>query len=458
MAHRNKGKEEHEEKQSRKRSKIGKWYHDLKEDANGLFMETSAEIYVGVGIGILAGALITGHHEAERTKMIPLGFSEISQMEKDAQAAGDSLGPITRYLASANDAVMKVFESGNDANDRWNTLNNTRAFAMELETHTDPAFKFHHYSLENLLDQLPKLAADASNKLTNFTDVRNKIVVVNRYFDAAWDEDHQDNYHTEYDTDEDGNTTSHDVYDNTDHTYTYDKIAGESSSSHLDALIKSHPKFVLEEKIRWTTKTNAEGEYAADASRKFEGDKTRNTPQELLKIANTWNDCSTLKTNLSDVYSAWENLKESNILWKKAKNTAKSTSYRTCSSVDAGPKEFQVAEYAFKEGKVLDSKISEILDGIQYTSTASQTLKQKVHEYISVVMDNKPGNIRKLKGEIMNISKEIYSHNFKRGFDVNRFRGYVMILGVLFGGLAGGALGLATDKIGDRVWYRKRED
>ena len=448
-------------KKQPKRSKIGEWYCNLRDSADAVLRETKIEIKIGLGAGILAGALISGHYEAQRTKMIPLGFSEISQIEQDAKASGDSIGSVTRYLASTNDMVMKVFESHNNSYKQWGA-DSKMAFARELEIHSDPALNSHHYSLDNLLEKLPELAKNASNKMTNFIDARNKIMVVNEHFNATWQDYHHDNFHTEIDisTDADGNTVmnSVDEYDSTDHHYKYNKTEGELSSASLNALIESHPKFLLKEEIKRTRKTNAEGEYASDISRILSKGKLRLERLELLDIANTWNDCSTIKANLPNIYSAWENLQSSNKEWKTAKTTAKDSSYYTRLHWDAGPKEFQIAENAIRQGEILESNISEIISSIQYTSASSQTLRQKVHEYISVVLDNKQGNAEKLRSEIMGISKNIYKRNFNRGFDVDRVRGYIIMLGMILGGAIGNMAGIGVDALGNIRYRRKKRD
>ena len=54
---------------------------------------------------------------------------------------------------------------------------------------------------------------------------------------------------------------------------------------------------------------------------------------------------------------------------------------------------------------------------------------------------------------------DIYQKNFKRGFDVKRFRIWMVLLGGFLGGLAGAGIGLGFDKLGDKFrWYESEDE
>ena len=111
-----------------------------------LFRETAAEVLVCGALGLATGVGVAYHSEFERNKMIPLGFSEMEQIEKDAKYKGVQLGPMNVYLPAVNDATMKIFECWNLANDR--VLGNVnRIFATELEIKIDPSLNFYKYSI-----------------------------------------------------------------------------------------------------------------------------------------------------------------------------------------------------------------------------------------------------------------------------------------------------------------------
>ncbi|MBM3233007.1 hypothetical protein FJZ18_02470 [Candidatus Pacearchaeota archaeon] len=74
---------------------------------------TSAKITFGA---ILVGAittLVSYKYETQRSSSIPLAFSEVTQIEKDAASVGTHLENINRYLPKVNDCAMKIFESWN---------------------------------------------------------------------------------------------------------------------------------------------------------------------------------------------------------------------------------------------------------------------------------------------------------------------------------------------------------
>lgn len=59
----------------------------------------------------------------------------------------------------------------------------------------------------------------------------------------------------------------------------------------------------------------------------------------------------------------------------------------------------------------------------------------------------------------MELSREFYSLNMKAGFDVDRYRWWVVLLGFAFGAIGGGLLGKLWDYLGDRYgWYNSRRN
>ena len=95
--------------------------------------------------------------------------------------------------------------------------------------------------------------------------------------DQSRDDDHDDQYRTELRTriahDTNGNPQTQvyteQVYDHTIHTYDYYKKHGEAGAQQLNTLFEEIPALHLEEIIKTTSQTNADGEYAAEKSRKL---------------------------------------------------------------------------------------------------------------------------------------------------------------------------------------------
>ncbi len=420
------------------------WYHA----GICLLRDTPAEVLIlAIGAGLTVG-IERGFNESARASKIPIGFSEITQVERDARNTHEEIEPFTYFLMTANDSAMKPFEAWNLAQE--NTLHPTETFARELEIHVDPALKTHTHNLPDLLEKLPARSAKARASFKDFIGAMQKVKFVNQNFSDAWYDTHVDNYHTECttttDSKGDSHTECHPVYDDTTHTYTYYQEHGEKASIKLGNLLKDYPDLHLKEKLRTASQTNAEGEYAAEKSRKGKDGGKKYTPFDFMEICNTWATGSTLTVNLPFIYDSWRDLHVDGPAWKKAKSTAQSISYKTYSHSDAGPREFQIAEETLSHGRLLETSIEEIVDGIDFAEQNAPILEAKIREFIGVTLDKKPGSIKKLRNEIISLSKELYTKNFKGGFDVYGFRYGVVALWVLGAIICGGALGFAADR------------
>jgi hypothetical protein len=425
--------------------------------AKHMIKTSPIEIALGAAIGLAVAAPWSYIHERERSMTIPLAFSEKTQIERDAKRKGIEVGPLTAYLTSTNDAVMKVFECWNKSHEGI-FRQSKNAFAHELEMVIDPTFKYHHYDLKDLLTSLPKESEAALVPLKDFVEVMKKAGVMNRFFRDAWSEDHDDHYKTETytETDSKGNITTHtrEVYDYTTHTYIYRRVHGEAASQSLDALVREHSGQKLNERILRPSQTNAEGEYAAERSM-LKSLREKFTHEQLLEIASTWNHGSTLNVNMPVVYSNLEKLNHDSVRWRTAKATARSAQYDTYSSSDSGPREFGIAKTTLSHGTELHTRIDEIVKGIQYVQINAPVLHQKVREYLNVTYFGQTGDRERLKTEIMDISRTIYASNFKRGLDTKPFRGYLVFLIALAGTLAGAGAGYAADQLGEYVHARR---
>jgi hypothetical protein len=428
--------------------------------------DTSIEVIIGACLGAVILGGISHTIESRRDKKIPLGFSEITQIERDARYSGKEVGALTRYLTSVNDASMKVFECWNLANNSYSTVfsDKTEYFAKELERKMDPALKIHHYELYDFLRDMPGQARDAKKGLTDFIKVKDLIAPVNYDFDSSWSDSHIDSYHTETytdtETDSDGDThtvtRTREVYDHTTHIYTYNKNAGESASQKLDALLAGQKSLELNDSLQTASKTNADGEYAAETSRKLPKNQIKLDPMSLMRIASKWKTGSTLFSNLPVINGKWNSLPAHANEWRAAKSKAHSESYITFSHFDSGPIEFQVAESALNDGLSLYSSIDEIIEGINYTQTKAPEFDNAIREFIAVTLDKKESKLGsgKLSSDVRYIAREIYNKNFKNGFDIQGYRLWLMCLMTLLGAGIGGAIGAGLDYLGnEKRWY-----
>ncbi|MDO8516720.1 MAG: hypothetical protein Q7S33_01215 [Nanoarchaeota archaeon] len=443
-------------------------FKELYNSGKRILRDTSIEIFLAGAIGLFAGGILMYGKEKAREASIPLGFSEISQIERDAKRYGQTVTGMNEYLPKVNDLTMKVFESWNLSNERIILGKNTQAFAKELDMNMDKSLKVHHYNLGMLLNDAPRLSKNALTSWKDFIDVSLKMNKVNNEFNESWDDIHTDNYHTEVYTEtvSDGDGKSHtetrtrQVYDDTTHRYRYDRQHGELASQKIDEVIKIHPELKFNEGLRTASKTNAEGEYAADKSRKnIKKNKARLDRIELTNIANTWMAGSTLMTNLGEISLGYGSVRKDADLWRTAKTTSKNETHTNTyqgRNDPQMPREFRVAETTLEDGKNLCRLIDEVTLGMEFTKNQTPILKNKINEFIAVSLENKKGNAEKLKKEIMDMAIDIYQANFKKGFDVKRFRAGMVILGSFLGGLVGAGAGAGLDKLGDKFnWYGK---
>ncbi|MBU0977456.1 MAG: hypothetical protein KKD18_03505, partial [Nanoarchaeota archaeon] len=143
--------------------------------------------------------------------------------------------------------------------------------------------------------------------------------------------------------------------------------------------------------------------------------------------------------------------------WRNAKSKAHSTTYITYSSYDSGPREFQTAKTALGNGREFVNATTEIANGPTYVIETSPSLLYEVKNFIAVELDNKPGNGKKAGRKVLDTAIEMYKTNFKGGFEVDRFRGYMPAIFGVLGLLAGGAAGAGLNHLGDKYkWYETR--
>jgi len=176
-----------------------------------------------------------------------------------------------------NDMCMKIFEAYNHSRYTFVPSYETKKFSSELYDARD----FRHiykYNLHDLVDTLPSYIPQVQQHLSIYKTALTQLTPANHNMEKSRDEDHDDQYRTETKTrttyDKDGNpngteTYTEQVYDHTIHTYDYNKKQGELGAKQLNALFAEIPVLQLNEQIKTTSQTNADGEYAAERSREI---------------------------------------------------------------------------------------------------------------------------------------------------------------------------------------------
>jgi hypothetical protein len=250
---------------------ILKFIKNIPEMLKELFAETKTEVFILAIIGGLIAGFISFRHERAREAHIPLAFSEIHSIIYACESKKVPVPALTMFYAGTNDMVMKVFERSNTAYSRTLIGSVRHTFASELDMATDPSFKVHYFEIPQLVGLLPEVSDKILNySLNEFVGAQREISILNQHLDAAWDDDHNDVYHTEIyfttstSTDANGNTHTttemhtRQVYDYTIHTYTYYPKEGEVSSKLLDAFASAHPSLEPKEKLLIPSQTGAE--------------------------------------------------------------------------------------------------------------------------------------------------------------------------------------------------------
>lgn len=414
----------------------------------------AAPFLLAGALGIFGG-LKSYEYEQKREGCIPLGFSEIHQIEEDAMNEGriDAEGvldkgrgmEITYYLAGINDLTMKIFECWNNANKKGKDV--YTQFARELEARFDPNQKKHHYELTDLFELVPQSIAHTLDDIRGITQINRTIPETEKHFDNAWDDSHYNHYHTEIypstEFDSKGNAhfvlKSRSVYDDTTHTYTYHPEEGHLAETSLNELISEIPDVRIKEQVHVASKLNKEGIRAAIESRKEE--KKELTETELRNIANTWHAGSTLIHHSDSLYLLWKDMPDHLINWKKARLEAKSTSYTTFSSFDSGPKEYQVASNALEQCKQVSQTSARIIDSIDFTKQQIPTLEDIISKFIAANASGESPD--KLGKNVLALTQQIYQKNFEKGFEVDRFRTPMVVLWSFLGAIAGVGTGVA---------------
>jgi hypothetical protein len=369
------------------------------------------------------GLIIIIPKQLNKAKLIPLGFSEIEQIEIDAEKQKIVIDPITEYYAKLDDLLNKIFECNNKSLNYKLFKSNNEAFARELEARKNKIWKYEF----DLFDIVPICADKVVLSLKNWIDLLPTLGNVCTQFGKNWKYESDDDYVTVVttSTDSKGNVTisSHQVYDHTHHYYTYYKKQGELSYQLGMKMLKYFPKIKWPGNMLKSSRTNAEGEYAIDRSRRVD----RHNQGQLLEITRLWNFGSFYMIS-KNIILQYNNIYSEMKVWERCKDKAKSISYRTNSSHDEGPIEYQQSEYIKNLTLKIYTKISELQNSILTTKAHLPILKNKIREYIDVTLNGKKGNSNKLKNEIIKLSKELYQRNYPEGIKLNTFDYWLVLL------------------------------
>lgn len=436
-----------------------------KDRARRLIYDTPIEVAIGA---LLVGSLLGGGSymlQREKEGQIPVAFSEVGKTIQMYERNGQPVPPLTKFYASNNDLAMQVFEASNNA---FEISRTDRDFAKKLEERLDPALKIHK-QIPEYVAEMPANTGNALASLDKLVQAERDLPALVNALRAVWGERHRDVTHTEWYTtescDSEGKCTTswhtREVYDYTIHTYTYNKQAGENAARMLNAFVERHPDLNIAERLVLATKTHPDNIEAITRSMKELLKGNIPSEQQALELANTWATGSSFTAFLPQVYGGHAGVVQETPRWDNAKKTAKSVEYRTYRHSDAGPAEYQVIERALNSAvNTLNSSLA-ITNGIRVAEGQAQRLEQQALEFVEVAQGEKPGNAGKLRSSLMDTAREIYNNNFKRGFDVQPFKAWVVAIWAVAGTLLGGLAGFGVDRFVDsqkHFWEHRRRE
>jgi hypothetical protein len=371
--------------------------------------------------------------ENERSSLIPMSFSEISQIEKDNKTNMNEY-PLTEYYAKLNDACMNIFEAYNLSKE----IDIDKSLAHEFENITEIEFKVYHYNLTilvtNILDLIDK---KVYIKCKSLFDLYNNSLNINKNLNNAWTDNHHDVTHIETRTstytDSDGNTQIEtyyeEVYDYTIHTYTFFNNYAIQAQNILNQI---NNNFYYPEELKIASHTHADGEYAVTSSWKNFNKDVNST--NLADIINSWNLRTTYMINKTEILNKYNYILQNKENYINSISASHSIEYKTYSHSDSGPTEFQINENMKNKTYTLCIYISEILNAINFTKNNLLKVYKDIKEYEEIVLDSKKGNKNKLQNDILVLSKEIYIKNFKVNY-IQGYFNYTKILGLVLLGL-----------------------
>ncbi len=439
--------------------KTDPWYKRAFKWSRHLLFNTSAEIWIGVTLGlVLAGGLSTRHY-ASKAGEIPLAFSEIEQISADFNKASQPVPALTRFYAANNDVTMKVFESNNIA---LHINKSHTVFAHELQTRIDASLK-KHALISEYTEAMPQDSRNALESVAKLEDANRALPAIKSAFDNSWDYSRRDvtrthHYTTQSCSDGKCTTTHHteQVYDYSWHTYTFNQAQAQQAVRLLQNFMERNPDLSVQERLYIAKMTHGENQEAIRKSMARELKEHVPTEAEYLKFANTWASGSNYLKYAPQAAGEYQALTGLSASLQQALRTAHDERYRTYSRSDSGPAEYQLAETAeMRTARTIEAAHG-VTDGIHFSAAKAPELERMIRNYVDVVLHEKPGDANELRSGIMKTARSMYDQNYENGFDVHTFKWLNVILITMLGMVAGGGLGVGADKLlarNRREWF-----
>lgn len=407
------------------------------------FLEnTRAELGIGAAIfGALLGGGAYSHNLAQEGH-IPLAYSEVAHVAQNIRADGQQVPPLTEFYSSANDAVMRVFEANNAA---LQQNRHHETFARELRSRVA--------DIDAYATAMPGQAHAALDAVAGMRAARRDIQPAMSALQNSWSYRSHDNYHTQVYTTmscqpKGGCTTSvhtRQVYDNTDHYYTYSPAWGARAAALMSQYAATHQTVTTAEKLVTAREVSPENAALMRPTLQKQLDGKAPTSDQEVAYAASWATTSNYAHFNTIAARSNDGFNRIAPQWNAALGRAASVSYRTNSSRDSGPAAYQTVQAALAKGGALQDASAKVSGGMTTAARDVPALDAKIHQYISVVLDHHKGDAGKLRHEIMDLSRGVYTANHTGGLDLYPFKwGSVLGFAALGLGVGLGA-GYAAD-------------
>ncbi len=426
------------------------------------------EIYATAAIGLAYAMQKSIRYELREAQRMPLAYSEIRQIQKDAQAEQREVGDITMFLTSVNDLCMKVFECNNKSyGPKYKS--SIKGFAEELSANR--SITRNGNSLKGLFSNSTRYSDKLKSTLKDHAAVVAHLRKINRALGKAWSEDHDHHYRTEiypatvtY-SDAKGNIKTkivmktRQVYDYSIHQYWFVKRLGDDASTGYKTMYKAVTQLLLKEKIVPTSKVSDEGK---ETARKSRSSKVEFSDEDALTNSAMWFEGTLNDDDLEAVIGIYSKLKNKSKRWHDAKETAQAHyRKRTNSKSHSGPPEYRVAKSALNLGKDICDKIGGFIADMEMINERIPALQNDIEQYLYFVKyDNayvvqgqekqSKKKARKLKKKILEDTKEIYNEVFTQGIDTDLIKEWRVILWSLAGAASGGGVGALAEFLSNK--------
>ena len=423
-----------------------------------LIKTTPIEVFAVGALGMMVAGGFSYSSESGKAGQRPLGFSEIGQMELYVETiGGHKIPPLTRFYAENNDCTMKIFEAYNIAHNRWG--GGDERIAYELEKKIAPTMKFHSRDLNDCAEKIPGYAKEALAAVGKLSDANKDLQPVIDALDRAWVDTHDHRYKTVYYTSCDSkgkcSLRSRREYSHTIHSYRYYPEHGRRAAELMQGFVAKYPDLKISEIMLKAVRTGAENEYGIRESRKLLPGYTPPTAEDYLRYANTWATGSNYQVLTPVIDKDHESLKERTPEWNAAKETASSTSYRTFSRYDSGPREFRIGEKALDHAQDISENIGRITGGMEYAAREIPALRDKIQQFVDAELHHAKADANVYSGDIITTAENVYTKNYAGGFNPYPYNWLAFTLWSMLGAALGAAAGFGLDQYGN---YRNMRD